>query len=292
MIKILLIMIFMSILSISMYSQEEIKQDTIQVSRIEITDQPTVMNIRHRIQDDKIIVTYDLMGPDINKLYEISVIAKIAPHIPIQTTGIYSYRPVRISGDVGRGIRVGRGKQIIWDYKREIPDAITEDDVWFRINIQEYRAESNITGPLLRSAVLPGWGQLYGKSNTKGLLFMIGAVGTGGFFFYAHTNYAKENDKYERLWKSYESASTDEDLNRYEGDIHKIFTKVNNAYLMRNIALYTAVGIYVLNLIDILFFPSQGSILGLYTGQNSEIRMQPRLLYNSYGASAELQITF
>jgi hypothetical protein len=71
----------------------------------------SVENIRTNIQDGEVIITYDLLGSDTSQIFEIRLYSSIDN---------YRQRLYRGVGEVGRDIRPGRNKQIVWNNREEL----------------------------------------------------------------------------------------------------------------------------------------------------------------------------
>ena len=69
------------------------------------------MNVRFRVVDQRIFVSYDLIG---DKTYQVSLGLYENYKVTNNTIDL-SHRLKRVSGDVGPGVRAGNGKEIIWD---------------------------------------------------------------------------------------------------------------------------------------------------------------------------------
>ncbi len=90
----------------------------------------------------------------------------------------------------------------------------------------------NPQGALIRSLVLPGWGQFYNEKPTKGLLYGVVELGLLGVVFY-------ENDKSENAREMYQETGLVYWQNSY--DFH--------SSLRRDFIWYTA-GAWVVGLLD------------------------------------------
>lgn len=70
-----------------------------------------IENIRAEAAADKILVTYDLVPGEADETYTISLYAS---HNNFRTP------LARVRGDVGAGVKPGKGKRIEWDAKAEM----------------------------------------------------------------------------------------------------------------------------------------------------------------------------
>ena len=110
---------------------------------------------------------------------------------------------------------------------------------------------------VLRSFILPGWGQHYEERPTQGKIYFIAQVASLislGISQVHYTNcldhYNSQLHGYEYLSRSYEKAP-----NAWN-DLEHAHSKLNEAFEYRQIFVYTTIGIYALNIVDsLIFFP-------------------------------------
>lgn len=89
-----------------------------------------VTNVDFEPKQNKIFITYDLDGEKDTE-YEIGVVLKRE-----EFSG-FIFRPKLLTGDVGEGIKPGKGKEIVWDVTKEYhidPDAT---DFYFEVTAQK-----------------------------------------------------------------------------------------------------------------------------------------------------------
>lgn len=87
-----------------------------------------------------------------------------------------------------------------------------------------------------RSLIVPGWGQFYKKNNTKGVLFLAGAIGSVGGFIYA------DNKHNFNMNRSMETNNL---------DLKKEFVqKAGDFTTIKNITIGAAAAIWIWNVID------------------------------------------
>lgn len=122
----------------------------------------------------------------------------------------------------------------------------------------------------MRSLVLPGWGQHYIGSKTKGTLLTIGTVAaltTSGVMYLRYENRRQDYDDYNALFHQTRSV---EERERMLTKHYALQKDAYNAERDRNVALGVLAGIWVYNLLDVfLFFPDyglnvSGASFGLY----------------------------
>ena len=87
-----------------------------------------------------------------------------------------------------------------------------------------------------RSLIVPGWGQFYKKNNTKGVLFLAGAIGSVGGFIYADNKH---------------SFNMNRSLETNDLTLKKQFVqKAGDFTTIKNITLGAAAAIWIWNVID------------------------------------------
>lgn len=107
-------------------------------------------------------------------------------------------------------------------------------------------------------SLFPGASQVYKKENTKGsVIFGLTSVSLILAAYY-QTSYINNNDLYKQYWFWYKISITEELENFYRGKAQNHYESAQNAVKMRNIFLYTALGIYVFNIIDALWKKPDG----------------------------------
>ena len=116
------------------------------------------------------------------------------------------------------------------------------------------------TKTLLRSAVLPGWGQIYRGQKWKGAFFITGtAVGVGAVIW-TNEIYRDEVEDFEAAERAYEqSTHLEEWPARYEAVRHAS-AEAEDAYDNRGIALACLAGFYALNLVDCLLLSPSDNV--------------------------------
>jgi hypothetical protein len=113
---------------------------------------------------------------------------------------------------------------------------------------------------LLRSALIPGWGQLYRGQKLKGTLLVVGTAVAAGGVIWTHEEYRDEVDRFDEARRVYEQEThLDELPSRYEA-VQRASRRADRAYDRRNVALAGLGGIYALNLLDCIFFGPTGEV--------------------------------
>jgi hypothetical protein len=88
-----------------------------------------VENVRFDDQGETIVIRYDLSGPAKRK-YVVSL------SLSYDYGKSFSYIPQKIAGDIGRSIRPGKGKEIIWRVNQDFPDGLIGDGFVFCVEAE------------------------------------------------------------------------------------------------------------------------------------------------------------
>jgi|GEM_PF-1067447 len=109
-----------------------IQADTFSNVLADINDTPGggVENVRYSVQNQKVIVSYDLVGTP-GKQYTVQLILRK------ESDASYQYIPSAISGDVGVHQSPGKDKQIEWDISEEFPGGLFGKDFYFVVSAKE-----------------------------------------------------------------------------------------------------------------------------------------------------------
>ncbi len=130
---------------------------------------------------------------------------------------------------------------------------------------------------LWRSAIVPGWGQLYKGSTLKGGLIMGGSVALIGGIIYTET---MRQDYMNKIKNTHSSEL-----------IRKYKTRADNFALSRNICIGGLAALYVYNIVDAIVAPGARRILVRKNGRGAGYALSPGL--SADGSPAVMaQITF
>jgi hypothetical protein len=122
----------------------------------------------------------------------------------------------------------------------------------------------------MRSLVLPGWGQNYVGSKTKGVLLTIGTLASAATAGVMHLRYDSRRNDYDDFNAIYNQTRSVEEREKLLARRYALQKDAYNAERDRNVVLGVLAGIWVYNILDaVLFFPDyglnvSGTNLGLY----------------------------
>jgi hypothetical protein len=132
-------------------------------------------------------------------------------------------------------------------------DGVSADTLWMTLH------PKSAFMALVRSTIVPGWGQFYAEHPTRGLVFMGAAAGGGVFFGITALQYENKLDDYRKAEAAYLAATTPPQLDVTLKAWQLASEKAEDAYKLRQIALGVTGGIWLLGMIDAtLGFPRVG----------------------------------
>jgi len=111
-------------------------------------------------------------------------------------------------------------------------------------------AEINLTSPIgaaVRSAFLPGWGQIYTESEIRGSILFIscGSLIAGGFI--SRNFYQNAYQEYKDI--AWESLENPQDKNLQERK-DLLFDKANQRFKLSQFLFFTSIGVWAYGIID------------------------------------------
>ncbi len=108
------------------------------------------------------------------------------------------------------------------------------------------------------SILVPGWGQVRAGHYGRGALFMSGELVALTTLAIADIQYNRAVEQYDRAKASYLHATYIGDATGEYAIMHERWNSSNDLYGIRQTALYAAIGIWAVNVVDIIFFDSKG----------------------------------
>jgi len=96
-----------------------------------------IENVNYTVSNEKVFVSYDLLGES-DQIYKVSLMLRSVGSKDV------IYVPKTVSGDIGEGHFAGKGKQIIWDIKKDFPEGLSGEDYYFIVQAEEINSSSNI----------------------------------------------------------------------------------------------------------------------------------------------------
>ena len=146
-------------------------------------------------------------------------------------------------------------------------------------------------GVLYRSAILPGWGQMYDGATVKGLTFTAGIIAAVTFSVISDANYSNKSDSYNTTRQQYLNASTTADAVRLRQQLVAQFSELDDAQKTRNLVFGATGAWYGLNLLDALIFHSRGCD-GKLIAEEFPIQIEPTLAGGVRGFGCAVRMSF
>jgi hypothetical protein len=212
----LLLFLFFLILCVKSFSQE-------------------VLLTQPRLESDgkHLLIFYDIVTKNLADQFFIWVEIKKSNGEIIQAKAL--------SGDVGANVKAGNNKKIIWSPEQD--SIYLNEDVLVEVKAEKYIKSFNKGTMILKSMVLPGWGQASITEMKSWWLTSIAVYGTLASGYIYHKKYLK----------SYESYKAEGDpLKR--ADLLKQTQKELN---ISTVMIYTAASAWAANLLWVAFTPNR-----------------------------------
>jgi TolB-like protein len=130
--------------------------------------------------------------------------------------------------------------------------------------------QTNASGALFRSIVVPGWGQFFVKKPVQGSLFLSAAVISAGFLVYSIDNYATKQSKVDDIANG-KDIVIGESLAANAARLESAKTARNKAQSTLTIAGSALAVVWIGNIIDAAILGSQNArrVKGLYFSMES-----------------------
>ena len=109
----------------------------------------------------------------------------------------------------------------------------------------------------LRSLLIPGWGQRYFDKNRRGNLLTAAAIVSAAGYFWIDREFDKKYERYEEYLKQYDdiaSSGTLEELRAFQPVLEEAQQDAYDYENVRRAASGAVIGVWAINMIDILFF--------------------------------------
>jgi hypothetical protein len=108
------------------------------------------------------------------------------------------------------------------------------------------------------SATVPGWGQVRAGHYGRGALFMSGELVALTTLVIADIQYNRAVEQYDRAKASYLHATYIGDAAGDFAIMNERWNSADDLYGIRQTALYAAIGIWAVNVVDMIIFDSEG----------------------------------
>lgn len=219
-----------------------------------------VENVKFFMEDDKLVITYDLNKAKAKEAYEVTV--------EIATTAGTKIRAFALTGDVGPNVYGGKYKRIVWNLAEdnvyiddEIVVEVTANPMDQKATVEAIKparsytgGQKSVGGAMLRSVALPGWGNSYAADG--GAYWLIGVAAYGCLGAGLYYNNAAYNS-----YEDYKEATT-------AGERDQLFQDASDQKDMQNVFLIAAGAIWVG---DIIWSGLQAASVNKKTAAQSKV---------------------
>ncbi len=125
--------------------------------------------------------------------------------------------------------------------------------------IRDLKSKRKITA-LIYSTFIPGAGQFYLGHKLKGAIFTISAFGSLVTAIVSENNLVGGNERLENLEIQYQSTMNWEKADQIWQEMLQVKSDIDKDYKRRNLFIGITAGIWLANIIDVLFFtPDKGA---------------------------------
>jgi hypothetical protein len=104
-------------------------------------------------------------------------------------------------------------------------------------------------GALMRSAILPGFGQIYSDKKMWGYGWMAAEVAIGGLIASTYSSFQTASSDYNNLMGLYNSAILDDDIVMYRSQAESKYAEMETAEQQIKLFMQAAAGVWVTNMI-------------------------------------------
>lgn len=200
----------------------------LQISKLAAQSPAEIRNVDFQFRNDSLIVTYDIAKSSRGDIFKVEMV--------INTTSGKTIRPKAIIGDIGDNISGGKGKEIIWDIRKD--GVVINENIEVSVTAVVIEAPVKLfhrSAAIALSVVVPGLGITKLNHGGPYWIMAIGFYGAaaGSYLYYsfAQTNYNKYLDIHD------------------ESERNSMYEKVKNQNTISDVLIYTAGAIWVANII-------------------------------------------
>ncbi|MDP7529693.1 MAG: CsgG/HfaB family protein [Candidatus Marinimicrobia bacterium] len=139
-------------------------------------------------------------------------------------------------------------------------------------------------GALMRSAILPGFGQIYSDKKIWGYGWMAAEVAIGGLIASSYSSFQTANSDYNNLMGLYNSAIQDDDIVMYRSQAESKYAEMETAEQQIKLFMQAAAGIWVTNMIH-------AYLVGPVPDETADNGPQFKLAFDPSTGNASLGVT-
>jgi len=216
---------------------------------------------RLEVDGNNLIIYYDLITKSSSEQFYVWV--------EIAKEDGEKFQNLSFSGDIGANIKSGSNKKIIWAADRD--SVYLNENIAVEVKAEKYIKSFNRGSEVIKSALLPGWGQ---TNISKGKPWWIGGIAVYGTLAGGYIYHRKYLDSYE-LYKAEEDPGK-------RADLYDQAQKQSN---ISSVLIYSAATAWALNLLWVALIPD--TYLPLQH-VNLSVNSSKDLNYSSLGVSIKL----
>ena len=127
-------------------------------------------------------------------------------------------------------------------------------------------------GVLMRSMILPGWGQFYSRRTLAGTFYSVGEIGSVAFLFIAVSGHNGKVSDYDEAKAAYDAAIGSAIAEEAYETMQDAYDQVGSAETTMYVAAGAAGGIYLINIIDAIIFGPRGGSQSADSGAGNRPR--------------------
>lgn len=150
-------------------------------------------NVDFRFSDGKVFITYDIVSSAPNELYNITVSV-------FRENGA-KLNALSVGGDI-KEVAGGNGKIIVWEQKKD--GYVLDEKIYISLAIATQVSIPVVTH-LLKSAVVPGWGDYKIRNGKYHFLYGVAGLGAIGASIYMNSQAQKNYTNYKKSFDFNES---------------------------------------------------------------------------------------
>ena len=121
--------------------------------------------------------------------------------------------------------------------------------------LQVFLNKKTTSGALLRSMVIPGWGQMYQDKHYKKNIFPILFAASSAGIFLSIKYYNDSIENYNLSIIDYQNAFLETDIIKYRNKMQKYYDNVETARALRGVSVASTLIVWLWNIVDTIIVP-------------------------------------
>ncbi len=131
----------------------------------------------------------------------------------------------------------------------EPPQSLLDKRDRFGVDISSGPKQKTPLGALIRSTVMPGWGQFYSDNKLMGWSFLGGELALGALAYLSYSNYVSSHDDFDQFYGQYSSSSDPLDKQNYKTQAQSSHQELTDANDQMTLMLYGMGGLWIANMV-------------------------------------------